>query len=104
MNSECDIVMDLAGIYFDKTAADATNDYIKGHVKRCENCRKFYRQFSKFKKKQNKTSFSDVPKWEGNYAEIASRLSKRRMIFNILAVSYGVSMLGIIAWIIKRDR
>ena len=104
MNSECDIVMDLAGIYFDKTAADTTNEYIKGHLKECENCRKFYKQFSKIKKKQNKMSFSENFEGEGNYAEIAKRLGKRKKVFSALLLVYGVSMLGIIGWLIKRDK
>ena len=104
MNSECDIVMDLSGIYFDKTAAYETNEFIKNHLKNCENCRKFYKQFSMFKKRKKITNNCEIPKWEGNYDEIARRLKKRRTIVNVLGLAYGLSMLGIIAVLLKRSR
>ena len=104
MNSECDIVMDLAGIYFDKTAAYETNEFIKEHLKTCENCRKFYKQFSGLKRKNKLSETSEIPKWEGNYDEIARRIRKRRLISSLIGITYSVSMLCIIASLMKRTR
>ena len=104
MNSECDIVMDLAGIYFDKTAAYDTNEFIKEHLKTCENCRKFYKQFSGLKKREKINNAPEIPKWEGNYDEVARRIRKRRLISRIIGLTYSVSMLCIIASLMRKTR
>lgn len=102
MSSECDVIMDLAGIYFDKTAAYETNAYINEHLKKCENCRNFYKQFSKLKRHKKINNNSEIPKWEGNYDEIAYRLRRRKRIMNLIVLAYGISMLSVVAWAIKR--
>ena len=103
MNSECDVVMDLAGVYFDKTAAYETEAFIKDHLNRCESCRNFYKQFSKYKKGNKINDNSSIPKWEGNYDEVAYRIRKRRRLANILGIGVFFSMLGIIIWLVNKD-
>ena len=102
MNSECDVIMDLAGVYFDKTAAYKTNVFINEHLKNCESCRNFYKQFSQYKRSKKINNNCDIPKWEGNYDEVAYRLRRRKRIMSLIGLAYGVSMLSIVAWAIKR--
>ena len=102
MNSECDIIMDLAGVYFDKTAAYETNAYVNEHLKHCENCRNFYKQFSQYKSDKKINSGYEIPKWEGNYDEIAYRLKRRKRIMSLIGLAYGISMLSIVAWAIRK--
>ena len=103
MNSECDVVMDLAGVYFDKTAACETEAFIKEHLKNCENCRNFYKQFSKYKKADKINNNCDIPGWEGNYDEVAYRIRKRRRFANILGIGLFFTMLGVILWLINKE-
>lgn len=86
----CDIVKDLYGIYKDGCASQESKDIIKHHLKHCEECRRFYRDFPS----QSRTA-SYAPM--GDYALLAKRI-KRRRTFITAAIASGFVVLS--AWAI----
>lgn len=85
----CDIVKDLYGIYMDGCASKSTEIMIKNHLKRCPECKEFYRDVP-FAVKRSQTSEAF-----GDYTVIAKRIKKRRACVT-LGVLSGFALLT--AW------
>lgn len=76
----CDVVKDLYGVYCDGFASDESKALIKKHLKKCPECREFYKEKSFYPAYAQRDN-------SGNYALLAKKIKKRKLIGRALAVS-----------------
>lgn len=77
----CDVVKDLYGVYCDGFASDESKELIKKHLKKCPECREFYKEKSFYPAYAQSDN-------SGNYALLAKKIKKRRLVKGALAVSF----------------
>jgi len=93
MSLNCEIVLDLAGRYFDGTASAETVRAVREHLKSCPDCNRFYRHFGLLKKQRRHSPDKDEETAVNNYAALADRIRMRKLFMTLGAVIYA----GIIA-------
>jgi len=105
MNLGCDIVMDCVSIYKDGLASPGTVEAVNQHLKKCHDCRKYYKMYDsindiKTKKKRACTGSSDE-----KFAELSRALRMRRNIFAALLVAFAlVTTISVIFGIVTGKR
>lgn len=77
---KCDVIKDLYGVYRDGFASDESRRLIKKHLKDCPECRDFYKEKSFYPAYAQHVSC-------GNYASLAKKIKKRKIIKNALIAS-----------------
>ncbi len=77
MSWKCELVMDLAPLYHDGVASAVSKRLVKKHLRDCPQCRTYYKKYPPIDKIP-----AEVPNWdtEENYALLAGRVRKRRII------------------------
>ena len=77
MNWKCELVMDLAPLYYDGVASRVSKRLVKKHLRECPQCRTYYKKYHPVDKVP-----TEVPNWdvEGNYAMLARKVRKRRLV------------------------
>ena len=45
MNMNCKMVTDIAELYYDNSLSPETKKAIRSHLRGCQNCRNYYRQY-----------------------------------------------------------
>ena len=104
MKFNCEIVLDLAGRYFDGTASAETVRAVREHLGDCPDCNRFYRHFSLLRKQRSAAKHSDEDLASNNFAALADKLRMRKLFMRLAIVIYA----GILAaaftvlWIIGR--
>ena len=70
MNWKCELVMDLAPLYYDGVASRVSKRLVKKHLRECPQCRTYYKKLS-----PRRQSSHRVPNWdvEENYAMLARK-------------------------------
>ena len=83
MNLTCDIVKDLVSIYKDKLASKSSQVAIEEHLKECDSCRKYYKQYDSinitefYSQKQDDDLQTDYMK---KYTDLSKKLNQRRKL------------------------
>ena len=77
MNWKCELVMDLAPLYYDGVASRVSKRLVKKHLRECPQCRTYYKKYHPVDKVP-----TEVPNWdvEENYAMLARKVRKRRLV------------------------
>ena len=73
MNWKCELVMDLAPLYYDGVASRVSKRLVKKHLRECPQCRTYYKKYHPVDKVP-----TEVPNWdvEENYAMLARKDEK----------------------------
>ena len=103
MSLPCDIVLDLIPLYTDGLASEATEKEVNEHLKNCQPCRMYYKEYAKSVKSQpqkpvllTKTSDESLL-----YEALSRRMRKRHVISTatitaIVGLSVSVTLLCVI--------
>lgn len=74
MNLDCNIVMDLVSLYHDKEVSFVTKLEVDKHIRKCENCKKYYKDYRILPQ----SPFDIDSIGEENYSKLAKRIRIRR--------------------------
>jgi len=94
MSLECEIVLDLAGRYFDGTASIETTRAVREHLRECPECSRFYRQFGRISKQTSAAHRSDEELAVNNFALLAERIRMRKLYKTAAVVLYSFIITG----------
>ncbi len=93
MNMTCKIVRDLVELYQENIVSHESAEAIQAHLKTCEECRKYYREYDSVQQAQVAV---DVPSpvemqsaQERMYGELSRRLRRRHML-RVIGVSSAI--------------
>lgn len=92
MNWKCDIVTDLAPLYYDGAASEASRRLIREHLRRCKDCRGYYRHARASKRAHGQLPVSLEA---GEFAVLARRVLVRRILMAVAVFSYVGATLGV---------
>ena len=101
MNWKCELVMDLAPLYYDGVASRVSKRLVKKHLRECPQCRTYYKKYHPVDKVP-----TEVPNWdvEGNYAMLARKVRKRRLVLWGGFLSYlSTTIVALVFWYAKKD-
>ena len=108
MNLTCDIVMDLVSIYKDKLASQSTCEAIKEHLKECQNCRKYYKQYDSINQIELEPEKRNVDLRDDfmqKYTELSVKLNHRRkLIIAGMAVFACASVCSVLISTLKTNK
>ena len=90
MNLDCDIVMDCVSIYKDGLASPGTVQAVNEHLRKCGECRKYYRLYDSINDIKTKKQRACAVSSEDKYAELSKKLKVRRNIFVSLLAAFGL--------------
>jgi len=88
MSLNCEIVLDLAGRYFDGTASAETSRAVKEHLRECPDCSRFYRHFGLLRKQRKMSSKHDEAVAVNNYSALADKIRMRKMLMTLGVAVY----------------
>lgn len=94
MNMTCKIAMDLAELYHAKLVSEESAQAIRAHLKGCENCRKYYKEYETLRRrKPSLPTICPAEDIAGTEARLYASLSKklrRRRLFGIVGTSAAI--------------
>ncbi len=76
MSWKCEVVTDLAPMYHDGVASDASKKLVKEHLKECSECRKYYKKYRPVEGVKMDTPVSEV----ADFVLLAKQMRKRRLL------------------------
>ncbi|MGN0135548.1 zf-HC2 domain-containing protein [Anaerotignum sp.] len=94
MSWKCDIVTDLAPLYFDKEASKASRRLVKEHLRECPECRANYRKYHPAQNLASELPFSGNVE---NFAMLAKKMRNRRLLLWVGFLSYVSATMGALA-------
>jgi len=103
MNTSCDIVMDLVGLYYDGTASPASVVAVEEHLKGCPSCRQFYRHYRTMMKHRQRAEEA-AGKKAGDFSVLATRLRKRRMLIAACLGAYSCAVAAVLVYSLLQER
>ncbi len=101
MNMTCKVVMDLVELYHEGIVSQESAEEIRAHLKNCEKCRSYYRQFDRVRRQkllaQPEPEYTlDAGVSSRCYAELSRRMRRHhymRIIGASAAIGAGTIML-----------
>ncbi len=96
MSLNCEIVLDLAGRYFDGTASNETRLAVNEHLGECPDCARFYRRFGAMRMQKSIAKPFNVQSEDSEFAKFAERVRLRRL-HTVVAVAGYTALVAIIA-------
>lgn len=96
MNWKCELVMDLAPLYYDGVASRVSKRLVKKHLRECPQCRTYYKKYHPVDKVP-----TEVPNWDvgENYAMLARKVRKRRLVLWGGFLSYlSTTIVALVFW------
>lgn len=100
MNLNCDIVRDLVSLYHDGLASESSEAAVKAHLKECEKCRGYYKQYRLTKPVPVNFNLNS----SGNYGELAKHMRVRRLWMLVAALAYVSASLCAFIMLLMRMR
>jgi len=88
MNLDCDIVMDCVSIYKDGLASENTVRAVEQHLKKCADCRRFYKQYDSINTISTKKQSACTGSSDEKFAALSKALKMRRNIFAALFIAF----------------
>ena len=76
MSWKCDVVTDLAPLYYDGVASEASKKMVKEHIKKCKECRAYYKKYRPAEGVRMEMPVSQ----QGDFALLAKRMRRRRLL------------------------
>lgn len=102
MNWKCELVMDLAPLYYDGVASRVSKRLVKKHLCECPQCRTYYKKYHPVDKVP-----TEVPNWdvEENYAMLARKVRKRRLVLWGGFLSYlSTTIVALVFWYAREQK
>lgn len=101
MSLDCNVVMDLVSLYNDKEVSFVTKLAIDNHMKDCENCKGYYKDYKILPQKPAEMEMTG----ENNYYRLASKMRLRRLLSFAGFLAYvSASLFAIVFMSIKLRR
>ena len=103
MSWKCDVVTDLAPLYHDNEASEASRRLVREHLRSCPTCRGYYK---KYRPEKNMDMETEIPFSEDSrkYAVLARRMLIRRVLLFVGCLSYVCATMGImLLYLLRRD-
>lgn len=91
MSWKCDIVTDLAPLYHDKEASEASRKLVKEHLRECPECRAYYKRYRPVQDLSADMPFSGNVE---NFAMLAKKMRTRRLLLFLGFFSYVCATIG----------
>jgi len=95
MSMNCKVVTDIAELYYEGLLSPETHKAVHQHLRGCQNCRNYYRQYAAIRKQKSKPEFRILPDEEISetekrmYTSLSEKLRKRRF-WNIVGTSAAI--------------
>lgn len=102
MNWKCEIVTDLAPLYHDGVASDASRKLVGEHLKECSECRRYYKKY-----RPAENLGMDAPVSEGeDFVLLAKQMRRRRLLLWGGFLSYVSATLAalVLYWVKKTEK
>ncbi len=101
MNMTCKVVMDLVELYHEGIVSQESAEEIRAHLRSCEKCRSYYRQFDRVRRQKllsepDPVYAADAGASSRCYVELSKRMRKHhymRIIGASAAIGAGTIML-----------
>lgn len=93
MNMTCKVAMDLSELYHAKLVSPESAQEIRAHLKNCEKCRSYYKEYETLRKQKPPVREQPAEDMENTEARLYVSLSKklrRRRMFQIVATSAAI--------------
>ncbi|HHU06183.1 MAG: zf-HC2 domain-containing protein [Bacillota bacterium] len=90
MNLGCDIVLDCVSIYKDGLASPGTVEAVNQHLKKCHECRKYYKMYDSINDIKTKRQRACTSSSDEKFAELSRALKIRRNIFAALLIAFSL--------------
>lgn len=101
MSWKCDIVTDLAPLYYDKEASEASRKLVKEHLRKCPACRVYYKKYRPIENMEMEMPFSENSQ---KYAVLAKQMLIRRVLLFVGFLSYVCASMGVmLLYSLRRD-
>lgn len=91
MSWKCDVVTDLAPLYYDGEASEASKRLVREHLRTCTVCRVYYKKYHPEEKKTTEIPFMEHHQ---KYAALAKRMLIRRVLLFVGVLSYVCATMG----------
>lgn len=102
MSWKCDVVMDLAPLYHDGEASDASKRLVREHLQSCPRCRAYYKKYRPAEVPQVEPPFSECDR---QFALLAKRMLIRRVLLFVGFLSYVCASVGaMLLYCLRRER
>lgn len=102
MSWKCDVVMDLAPLYHDGEASDASKRLVREHLRSCPSCRAYYKKYRPAESLKIETPFSECDR---KFALLAKRMLIRRVLLFVGVLSYVCASMGaMLLYYLRRER
>ncbi len=95
MNMNCKMVTDIAELYYDNSLSPETKKAIRSHLRGCQKCREYYRQYQAVRKQNTRPAVQILS--EEETSEIEKKLwtgisekMRRRRFWNIVGTSAAI--------------
>lgn len=85
MSWKCDVVMDLAPLYYDRIASEGSRRLVRRHLRECAECRAYYRNYHPVSYRHREAEQTQQGQ---DYARLAKRLRIRRALVFTGMTSY----------------
>ena len=101
MSWKCDIVTDLAPLYYDGVASEASKKFVKEHMKECPDCRKYYKKYRPVEGIRMETPLSQ----EADFVQLAKKMRRRRLLLWGGFLSYvSATVVVLVAYYVRKKR
>lgn len=91
MSWKCDIVTDLAPLYHDKEASEASRKLVREHLRECPECRAYYKRYRPV---ENLAADMPFPGNVENFTVLAKKMRTRRLLLGVGFFSYVCATIG----------
>ena len=92
MMATCDIIRDMADVYYSGKSSDDTRQAVETHLESCESCREYFQRIQESKKPYLRviTSGADTELVEKNLKRLFRRLEIKQAISTVCAAATAV--------------
>ena len=101
MNWKCEIVTDLAPMYHDGVASEASKKLVKEHLRECPACRAYYKKYRPAEGVKMELPISDAE----DFVLLAKQMRKRRLLLWGGFLSYvSATLVALVLYWAKKNR
>ena len=101
MNWKCEIVTDLAPMYHDGVASEASRKLVREHLRECPECKKYYKNYRPADNVVVDLPMSDAE----DFVQLAKQMRRHRLLLWAGFLSYvSATVAGLVLYWVKKNR
>ena len=99
MSWKCEVVTDLAPMYHDGVASEASKKMVKEHLKACSECRKYYKKYRPVEGVKMETPVTEV----ADFVLLAKKMRRRRVFLWTGFLTYvSATIAALVLYLVKK--